>query len=179
MVRTSQNRLSLAGGLETPAMGAWAVAIIEPNRDEEAERSLKRHGFRVVFLYYQRLLKGHRGRWRTASDFVPTPLFPGYGFVELHPDQAWPHRTHTRIAAGPRVPGFLEFARAGADMLWLGEATVWAWKRRIELGDFDDKKLPPKMPGKAKFVPANSEDERQRALAELLDKMMPQHAVSA
>lgn len=158
---------------------SWAVAIIEPNRDEEAERALKRHGFRVVFLYWQRLLLGHRGRWRTACDFVPTPLFPGYGFVELHPDQAWPQTTMARVASGPRVAGFMGLVRVGLEPLWIDYETVWAWREMLRAGVFDDKRPEPKGNSKAKFAPANSEEERRRVLAEFQARMFPQHAAAS
>lgn len=146
----------------------WAVAIIEPNRDFEAARVLSRDGFRIAFLTYRKLLTGHRRPgWRQACDFVPRPLFPGYLFVELWPDQPWP-RVHKA--------GFQGFVSALGQPLMLEDVRIECWKERVNAGEFDDRRPEPKAHGRAKFLPANSAEERRVLLADKFAEMLSEWA---
>lgn len=139
---------------------AWATAIIEPNRDFEAEIRLRHDGFRVVLLAYRKRLTGHtRPGWRAKCEFVPRPLFPGYLFVELEPDQAWPKRNGC---------GFVGFVMAERKPLTLPHHAVWAWKALMQTGAYDDHAPEALQPHK--FQPANDPDERRRLLGEAFKK---------
>lgn len=132
----------------------WAVAIIEPNRDFEADRGLRRAGFRVVFLTYRKLLTGHnRTGWKRSGDFIPRPLFPGYLFLELWPEQPFPRSEQITGYAG-----LLDDGRKRIDAELVAE-----WHHRVNAGEFDDKR--PERAGKrGKFQPANDPEQRRAIL---------------
>lgn len=141
---------------------AWATAIIEPNRDFEAEMRLRHDGFRVVLLAYRKLLKGHnRPGWRAKCEFVPRPLFPGYLFVEIEPEQSWPKQNGS---------GFVSFVTASRKPLMLPHETVWGWKMVVQSGEFDDRS--PEAEVAHKFQPANDPEERRRLLAARFSAML-------
>lgn len=144
---------------------AWATAIIEPNRDFEAARNLPRAGFRTVFLTYRKLLTGHnRPGWRTANSFILMPLFPGYIFVELWPDQPWPKQGSA---------GFQGFVCSDRKPLTLEHEMVWGWQMLVRSGEFDDHK--PGTCERPKFRPATDPDERRRLLRERFRTQLDQH----
>ena len=148
----------------------WAIAITEPNRDFTAEQSLRREGYRVIFLYYRKRLTGHRGDWRKTTAFVSRPLIEGYGFVQVCPGQEWPDPA--------RVQGFARLLFDGSKPALLDDNTVTQWQRRAQLGEWDDR-APEKPKQGVKFKPANSEDERKALLSEFMAKLTPQYAVAS
>ncbi len=64
-------------------MTYWCVANTQPNAEDKALMHLVRQGFRV-------LLPKHLKRRSHARkvDWVPRPLFPGYIFIEIDPEQS-------------------------------------------------------------------------------------------
>lgn len=64
-------------------MTYWCVATTQPNGEDKALFHLVRQGFNV-------LLPKHLKRRSHARkvDWVPRPLFPGYLFVEIDPDNS-------------------------------------------------------------------------------------------
>lgn len=64
-------------------MTYWCVANTQPNAEDKALMHLARQGFRV-------LLPKHLKRRSHARkvDWVPRPLFPGYIFIEIDPEQS-------------------------------------------------------------------------------------------
>lgn len=64
-------------------MKSWFVVRTHPKGESKALGHILRQGFHA---YLPRYLK--RRRHARRSDVVQTPLFPGYLFVEMDPDQA-------------------------------------------------------------------------------------------
>jgi transcriptional antiterminator RfaH len=64
-------------------MNYWCVANTQPNAEDKALMHLLRQGFRV-------LLPKHLKRRSHARkvDWVPRPLFPGYIFIQIDPDNS-------------------------------------------------------------------------------------------
>lgn len=129
---------------------SWAVAVIEPGRDEVAYRKLRSSGYRTLLLTRRRLYTGHnRKGWRRSGDFVSEPIFPGYLFVQLSPGEALPD--HDLI---PEYHGLIRDGRTT-----LPNEVVISWWLRINAGEFDDKRQQPRQVNGAKFQPANSPEQ--------------------
>lgn len=147
----------------------WAIGIVEPNRDFDADRNLRRAGWRVVFLTYRHLLTGHkRPGWRQATDFVSRPLFAGYIFFELHPDQPLPRPE--------RTPGYLDVIRVGSEPYLLDHDTVWGWQMLVRSRVFDDKIPEPPRKRKREYRAANDAEARRKILSEGFAEMLPRPA---
>lgn len=131
---------------------------------------LRRGGYRIVFLTYRKLLTGHnRPGWRLATDFVFRPLFPGYIFVELWPDQPWPKQGNA---------GFQGFICANRKPLTLQHDMVWGWQMLVRSGEFDDRK--PETTTTQKFLPATDPDDRRRVLLQKFASLIgEEYAVGA
>lgn len=141
---------------------AWATAIIEPNRDFEAERRLVHDGFRCVLLAYRKRRAGHnRPGWRKQPELVARPLFPGYVFLEIEPDRPWPTRNGC---------GFVGFVMAERKPLTLPHQTVWAWKALMQTGAYDDPM--PEQQIAHRFMSANDPNERRRMLRAKFSAML-------
>lgn len=131
----------------------WAVVVCEPGRDAIAERSLKRAGWRCFFPTYQKLLRtkttedGRRIGTRNGGDLVPRPLFPGYGFTELWPDQQW---RHMRDATG-----ILGFLLKGERPAIIDEDIIEELRSAMNDGRFDDARPRSKRTVRSDIRPGN------------------------
>lgn len=70
---------------------AWYLVHCKPRQDERAEEHLMRQGYACYRprLARERLLRGRR-------QIVVESLFPGYLFIELHPEANWSPLRSTR-----------------------------------------------------------------------------------
>lgn len=150
----------------------WAVAICEPGRDFEADRNLRRYGWRTVCLSYRHRLTGHnRPGWRVASDFISRPLLSPYLFLQLWPDQEWPKRE--------LVAGYFDLVRHGPKPIAVPEIVVRDWWQRVNAGEFDDRPPLVKDASRPKYQPANDPAERRRILEQAFAALVePQDAVA-
>jgi transcription antitermination factor NusG len=73
---------------------SWAVVMTKPMAEQVAGKNIGVAGFRWYLPMYRKVIRGTRldergRRIRPRGEIVLRPLFPGYLFAELHPDQAW------------------------------------------------------------------------------------------
>lgn len=78
-------------GVSTAATAAWYLVHCKPRQDERAQEHLIRQGYDCYrpLLRRERLV---RGRTQTVAE----SLFPGYLFVQLHPNSNWSPLRSTR-----------------------------------------------------------------------------------
>jgi transcriptional antiterminator RfaH len=63
---------------------SWAAAQVHPNQSHIAIRNLARQGFNAFHPTFEA-----RRRQRNKLVMVQQPLFPGYLFIEILPEQRW------------------------------------------------------------------------------------------
>ena len=119
--------------------GGWIVLMVESGRESRAEQGLREAGWRTYFPHYRKQLKSWRVDDETGRKIrsrkggtIAAPLFPGYGFVELWPDQQW-----SGIRERPAVIGII---MGGTKPKLVGGVVVEAIRDRVEAGEFDDNK---------------------------------------
>lgn len=114
----------------------WAVVMTKVAAEHVAERAIREGGYRVYLPMYRRFLRGvrigrdgRRVRTRRDGELVFRPLFPGYLFVELHPDQQW--------YAIRSMTAVVDLIRDGSRPSLLPAAVVEEIRLREDHGAFD------------------------------------------
>lgn len=76
----------LQGGESSPG---WAVVVSKPMCEMLAEKTIRSSGYRVFLPMYKKALTGNdkRAGEKRRGKILTRPLFTGYLFVELWPDQ--------------------------------------------------------------------------------------------
>ncbi len=120
----------------------WAVVEALPMAEEVAERAIRSSGFAVFLPRYAKLLRGvrvdpvtgQRVRTRKAGEIVLRPLFRGYLFAELHPDQG-----ARAIAVAHGVKAILRRTRNGEpEIALLDDRLIAEIRSACDAGKFDE-----------------------------------------
>jgi transcription antitermination factor NusG len=88
----------------------WAVVVAKPSCEFLAEKTIKEHGYRVFLPIYKKMMQPRQGigaerKRATRLGIVTRPLFQGYVFVELWPDQDLGKERFVGVANVLHYPG--------------------------------------------------------------------------
>jgi transcription antitermination factor NusG len=113
----------------------WCVVMSNPMGEELAERGIREAGYRVYLPRERKMLRGDGTRKRPRSEIVMRPLFRGYLFAELHPNQQWhPIRDARGVSRSALI-------MRGERPALLPPALVEAIRIKEQAGDFDDPRI--------------------------------------
>lgn len=141
--------------MDTDANTGWCAVIVQPQREEIAERAIIDAGYEAWLPRYKKLLRGKKmvngRRVNSRSDgYVERPLIKGYCFVMVpYGDEAWPldgldgihrvmrHRDADGYPAAPkRIRGrVLEQLREAVDAGLFDEVRVIDKVISVRVGD--------------------------------------------
>tara|TARA_Y100000588_G_scaffold129394_1_gene141657 strand:- start:444 stop:1088 length:645 start_codon:yes stop_codon:yes gene_type:complete len=95
---------------------AWYVLRTKPRSDRVAFENLERNGYNVFFPEIDIPIRGEM--------YNRTPLFPGYLFIRLDPQKAWP--------LVELVPGVMGWLRSDGKIPSIGDEVIADLKQRIK-----------------------------------------------